>query len=464
MTSINIASEATLKEISETLKSQNTKLEQFLENLDTSFNPQYSNAVRGIQSGNIIELTDGVNNASIDIQINACTTDILKDSNAEKSIDNPSRISGTSVVYTTIAYGKNLFDASTLYNRFIDRAALNIPDFSSFSGIIDDNVTFKGRTCIHVSLAGFIDKCILLSEGKQNTQYTVRFDLYMDSTDGGPTYIIQYTDGNSDYINPDKYQQWATVRFTTKANKTVKSIMTSYRTSVSAYYDKTSFMIYEGSTTIPYENFNGVSYRNKLKRELHSIDAIIYNSFTDIIYNDKVVFNTAYMIGILKGWQEEARDESKDLVVYRTPMPKSGVEIPSGGVGFYGPFMCSHFKYDPNVLSGDMPLNTARNYIASGSYNSYFEVCVSLTRFPTAADFEHWTDSQVADGYPFTIIFPYIAANVYPYTPYISLSNPIHAVSNKGATILNNDIFTTLPTKVEYTRDINKVLDNLERS
>lgn len=237
----------------------------------TKFNSIYSNALKGSASGNNITVTDSVNGTPVGLTLYGACTETLADKTQPKSPDNPATITGIgesgSVTVTQIK-GKNLFDADTLYDRMRAQAAKNGYDPTP---VASDNVTFDGRTCVRCNQLGVASGTPFFENGKPNTQYTFTMWLYTNADTDGAIITATYTDGTRGGVPITKHKEWEKLTLTTTAGKTVKRIWLTYGVAVPTFFDKSSMMLNEGATALPYEPYDGEDITVPLASPLYDL-------------------------------------------------------------------------------------------------------------------------------------------------------------------------------------------------
>lgn len=111
------------------------------------------------------------------------------------------------------------------------------------------------RLCLNYNAnAGYNDydnKYMFKTDWKENTQYTISCDIYSGSTTGNIR--IVYTDNTSNNTTITS-NTWTHLTLTSTANKTIKYI-TAYYMSGRTYIDLDTFMINEGTTALPYDEY-----------------------------------------------------------------------------------------------------------------------------------------------------------------------------------------------------------------
>ena len=129
--------------------------------------------------------------------------------------------------------------------------------------------TKDNRKCLYwIASAGYPDydtNYMFTTNWKENTQYTISFDLFTTSSNGFGNICIEYTDGTRQEIN-GAYNTWIHKTTTSTSGKTIKNIHTYYR-SENSYIDLDTFMVYEGTETLPYEPYQGNTYNVDLPVE-----------------------------------------------------------------------------------------------------------------------------------------------------------------------------------------------------
>ena len=142
--------------------------------------------------------------------------------------------------------------------------------------------TKDNRKCLYwIASAGYPDydtNYMFTTNWKDNTQYTISFDLFTTSSNGFGNICIEYTDGTRQEIN-GAYNTWTHKTTTSTSGKTIKNIHTYYR-SENSYIDLDTFMVYEGTETLPYEPYQGNTYNIDLPvKNLFDISKITENTY-----------------------------------------------------------------------------------------------------------------------------------------------------------------------------------------
>lgn len=120
--------------------------------------------------------------------------------------------------------------------------------------------TVDGRSCVwwkaNAGYGSYDTKYIFKTDFKENTQYTVSFDVKPSETFSN--ICFEYTDGTSvpfgSGLTPG---EWQHVSSTSTAGKTLKNLHAFYY-SGSAYVDINTFMVEEGSTPSSYEPYYAI--------------------------------------------------------------------------------------------------------------------------------------------------------------------------------------------------------------
>ena len=182
---------------------------------------------------------------------------------------------------TLTAVGKNLGTAKQVYSGLATESRYT-------------ETTLDGRECV-----GFIDNRGTQYTGinfKENTQYTFSFDykqLVNSSEANNKNAVllcIYYTDDSNESIkvsNSNEDVKWKHISYTSKANKTIKSIGTiSYNYHFMNYIDINTFQIEEGNKETGYEPYKEKTIYIYLDEPLRKIGE--YADYIDL-KNKKVV-------------------------------------------------------------------------------------------------------------------------------------------------------------------------------
>lgn len=430
----------------------------------TRFNPLYANALKGSASGNNITVTDSVEGTPVELTLYGATTEVLTDPAAEKSPDNPATITGigeSGSVTVTAVKGKNLFDADTLYDRFCKQAI----SAGNSTNWFKDNVEFEGRNCVRNAQLGVTANTPLFVDGKPNTQYTFAFYQYADSDNLGAAYRIQYTDNTEKWVNATKTREWEKFTITTAAGKTVKAItqrQTASTPYVATYWDKSSMMLNEGATALPYEPYNGEDITVPLTSPLYKLDARPgfetlpnWSAKIDEVTGAKLIRRTVREE--FDGTEEwYVNGEVKDGLIRYFLTGIYGLKI--GGVK---PIVCTHFNYDAVNGSSFYVENACAYYVFdTNTGRGWFGACVSVDRFPTVDDFKAWLAQQAAAGTPVGFVRP-----IDPVETDITDTEAGQALlalaAQNGTTYLNSE---GADMEVRYNRDVNKAIEELQNA
>lgn len=430
------------------------------------FNPLYSNALSGSAKGSNITVSDAVEGTPVGLTLYGACTEVLADPSAEKSPDNPATITGIgesgSVTVTQIT-SKNLFDADTLYERMCEQIRKN--GSGPNSDWHKDNVLFDGRNCVKNGQLGMSLSAVMFENGKPNTQYTFKWNQYVDANDGGSIFRAIYSDGSYKHVLPTKHREWETMTLTTEPGKTVtKIIQYMYGSNVYAttYWDKSSMMLNEGATALPYEPYAAQEIVVPLESPLYKFEARPgfedrpqWSARIDGIGVAKIIRQTEYReFDGTENWYQNGEIQN-GLVRYI--LGYVGSDACSGP----RPFICSHFKYDPNYAAGWYAENYAVNYgFSNAPANAWFGICVSAERFPMVDDFKTWLAEQKAAGTPVGFVHT-IAPTETDITDTEAGQALLALTAQNGATFVNSE---GADMKVEYNRDINKAIEEIKNA
>lgn len=151
-----------------------------------------------------------------------------------------------------VVCGKNLAPTDWA-SDFVSR----VNDSSKASLVIEDN-----RHCVfflrNAGYGEYDTKYFFKTNWKENTQYTVSFYIKPTATQSNLSFL--YTDGTNKTL-ADKLTAnvWQKLTVTSLANKTLERIQ-GYWALGEDYVDIDTFMVYEGTETLPYEPYTGESY------------------------------------------------------------------------------------------------------------------------------------------------------------------------------------------------------------
>ena len=148
--------------------------------------------------------------------------------------------------------GKNLAPTDWA-SDFVSR----VNDNSKASLVIEDN-----RNCVfflrNTGYGEYDTKYFFKTNWKENTQYTISFYIKPTATQSNLSFL--YTDGTNKTLSDSLIANvWQKLTITSLANKTLERIQ-GYWASGEDYVDIDTFMVYEGTETLPYEPYTGESY------------------------------------------------------------------------------------------------------------------------------------------------------------------------------------------------------------
>lgn len=186
-------------------------------------------------SGAVASISDGAD--GIPVKSLVANIDPVQSGSGDPSPDNVRPISGWTGmnVYRT---GKNLFDQSQL---------LQAEDWTLNS----DGFYTGTRRTFH---AAFTDGFPVLPKFKDNTQYTLSFVGYTDTSSSGAYFRIVYTDDTFNFIYINNTTPETKV-LTSYANRTIKTIIGSYGTDPLAITYLKNIQLEEGTAATDYEPF-----------------------------------------------------------------------------------------------------------------------------------------------------------------------------------------------------------------
>lgn len=134
--------------------------------------------------------------------------------------------------------------------------------------------TKDNRRCLtYVCSVGYNDydnKYLFKTKWKENTQYTIQFDINV-TVDKCSNFSIEYTDNTRSLLNLNiTAGTWQQCTITTDINKTVKYIRANYQNGYT-HIDLDTFMIKEGTVITEYEEYKGNNYVIPLSQPLRSL-------------------------------------------------------------------------------------------------------------------------------------------------------------------------------------------------
>ena len=167
--------------------------------------------------------------------------------------------------------------------------------------------TFDNKNCLKWSAdAGYGDydnKYMFKINWKENTQYTIAFDLFCLHVNGYGNICVEYTDGTFTEIN-GTYNAWTHKKITSASNKTIKYIHAYYRNN-GTYIDLDTFMVYEGTTALPYTPYQEQTAQVSLGNLEYSkmpntnyTDEFMKPSGTNLFDKDSVTRNYYYDVNL----------------------------------------------------------------------------------------------------------------------------------------------------------------------
>jgi hypothetical protein len=142
--------------------------------------------------------------------------------------------------------------------------------------------TVDGRSCVwwkaNAGYGSYDTKYIFKTDFKENTQYTVSFDIKPSAMFSN--ICFEYTDGTTvsfgGGLTPG---EWRHISRTSTAGKTLKNLHAYYQNG-GVYADINTFIIEEGATESPYEPYQGATYTV----DLGSIELCKIGDYQDYIY------------------------------------------------------------------------------------------------------------------------------------------------------------------------------------
>lgn len=228
---------------------------------------------------------------------------------------------------------------------------------------------------------------------KENTQYTMSFDLYVDS--GQTNIAIAYTDGTSTYLGTKTSNVWHHITFTSPVNKTIKYIRANYSSGKSRI-NLDTFMVEENLTATQYTPHKEQNLSLNIGNyEMYEGDYFFKNTIDSEDYDSNLDLNAWYL---KNSWGKVVLDGSENWNEYSSHTVDgfraytSDKKIGKNPYLSYDNIFCDYFK--PTIY-------TTKNSINVSIYATYLNIDNTIVN--TVSDLTTWLSTHNT-----TVVYPLV--------------------------------------------------------